>query len=236
MIKIENLSKTFDENAVLKGIDIEIPEGQATALIGPNGSGKTTLMKALLGLVKPDSGTVTINGTKLNGESLYRRNIGFMPQIAQYPENMKVYELFDFIKELRGQEAVFEDELIGIFDLEKELDKTMRVLSGGFRQKVGATLSMMFDPKILFLDEPTAGLDPYSSQQFKEWIRRERENGKTILITSHLMSELEELTDHVIFLLEGKVRYQGTMGGLLGESKETKLEGAIARLMQENKA
>lgn len=235
MIAIKNLSKSFDETSVLKGIDIDIPEGQATALIGPNGSGKTTLMKALLGLVKPDSGIISINGIKLNGESLYRKDIGFMPQIAQYPENMKVFELFEFIKELRGQEAVFEDELIGIFDLEKELNKTMRVLSGGFRQKVGAVLSMMFNPKILFLDEPTAGLDPYSNQQFKEWIRKERERGKTILITSHLMSELEELTDHVVFLLEGKVKYQGTMEGLLGANRETKLEGAIARLMQEAK-
>lgn len=235
MITIKKLSKSFDETPVLKGIDIDIPEGQATALIGPNGSGKTTLMKVLLGLVKPDSGTININGTKLNGESMYRKEIGFMPQIAQYPENMKVSELLEFIKELRGQKAVFEDELIGIFDLERELNKTMRVLSGGFRQKVGAVLSMMFNPKILFLDEPTAGLDPYSSQQFKEWIRRERERGKTILITSHLMSELEELTDHVVFLLEGKVKYQGTMEGLLGENRETKLEGAIARLMQEAK-
>lgn len=234
MIHIENLKKSFDENEVLKGINIKISEGQSTALIGPNGSGKTTLMKSLLGLVKPDSGEIFIKGNKINGDSKYRQDIGFMPQIAQYPENMKVQELFDFIKELRNQEAVYEEELIDIFSLKSELNKTMRVLSGGYRQKVGATLSMMFDPQILFLDEPTAGLDPYSSQQFKSWINRERERGKTILITSHLMSELEELTDHVVFLLEGNVRYQGTMEGLLGENQESKLEGAIARLMKEN--
>lgn len=234
MIKIENLRKSFDQNHVLKDINIEIEEGQSTALIGPNGSGKTTLMKSLLGLVKPDEGKVTINGNILNGNSMYRRDIGFMPQIAQYPENMKVYELFDFIKKLRGQEAVFEDRLIDIFNLKTELEKSMRVLSGGFRQKVGASLSMMFNPKILFLDEPTAGLDPYSSQQFKAWINKEREMSKTILISSHLMSELEELTDHVVFLLEGKVRYQGTIQDLLGESEETTLEGAIASLMGED--
>jgi len=234
MIIIENLKKSFDKKPVLKDLTLRIPAGRATGLVGPNGSGKTTLIKSLLGLVKPDSGTISINGTELNGNSRYRRDIGYMPQIARYPENMKVYELFDFIKGLRNQIPVYEKELIKQFNLEPELNKSLRILSGGYRQKVGATLAMMFDPKILFLDEPTAGLDPRASFKFKEWVRREKENGKTIIITSHIMSELEELTDHVVFLLEGKIRYDGSMKNLLNENKEAKLEGAIANMMEES--
>lgn len=236
MIQIKNLKKSFDGKNVLDDMTLDIPAGRATGLVGPNGSGKTTLIKSLLGLVKPDSGLITINGTVLNGNSLYRRDIGYMPQIARYPENMKVYELLDFIKGLRDQEPVYEDELIEQFNLKPELEKTLRVLSGGNRQKVGAALAMMFDPKILFLDEPTAGLDPRSSFKFKEWVRREKENGKTIVITSHIMSELEELTDHVVFLLEGKIRYDGSMKDLLGKHKDARLEAAIANMMEGSSA
>jgi len=234
MIQIKNLKKSFDSKTVLNDMTLDIPAGQATGLVGPNGSGKTTLIKSLLGLVKPDSGLITINGTDLNGNSVYRRDIGYMPQIARYPENMKVYELLDFIKKLRDQEPVYEDELIEQFNLKPELEKSLRVLSGGNRQKVGAMVAMMFDPQILFLDEPTAGLDPQSSFKFKEWVRREKENGKTVVITSHIMSELEELTDHVVFLLEGKIRYDGSMKELLREHKDARLEAAIANMMEES--
>jgi len=234
MIQIKNLRKSFDSKTVLNEMTLDIPAGQATGLVGPNGSGKTTLIKSLLGLVKPDSGLITINGTDLNGNSVYRRDIGYMPQIARYPENMKVYELLDFIKKLRDQKPVYEDELIEQFNLKPELEKSLRVLSGGNRQKVGATVAMMFDPQILFLDEPTAGLDPQSSFKFKEWVRREKENGKTVVITSHIMSELEELTDHVVFLLEGKIRYDGSMKELLREHKDARLEAAIANMMEES--
>ncbi|MEX0771168.1 MAG: ABC transporter ATP-binding protein [Balneolaceae bacterium] len=232
IIKIKNLKKSFGERPVLKGMDLSVPEGQATGIVGPNGSGKTTLIKSLLGLVRPDSGSIEVKGVKLNGNWEYRQNIGYMPQVARYPENMKVYELFDFIEGLRNRVPVFKDELIEQFNLGPELEKPLRVLSGGNRQKVGATLAMMFDPQLLFLDEPTAGLDPQASYQFKEWVRREKVRGKTILITSHIMSELEQLADHLVFILEGSIRYYGTMKNLLEENREEHLEGAIARMME----
>jgi Cu-processing system ATP-binding protein len=231
MIEIRNLEKSFGELQVLKGMNLEIPKGQATGIVGPNGAGKTTLIKTILGLVKPGSGEITVNGIKLNGNFDYRKDIGYMPQVARYPENMKVSELFSFIKGLRDQEPVYEEELIDQFALRTELDKPLRTLSGGNRQKVGATLSMMFDPQILFFDEPTAGLDPRSSHKFKQRVQKEKENGKTVIITSHIMSELEQLVDHVIFILDGKIRYYGTMKALLEESKEERLEAAIARMM-----
>lgn len=231
MIEIKNIKKAFGDLPVLKGMNLSIPRGQATGIVGPNGAGKTTLIKTILGLVRADSGTISVNGNPLDGNGLYRRDIGYMPQVARYPENMKVQELLDFIKGLREQDPVFEQELIDQFTLRPELGKQLRTLSGGNRQKVGATLSMMFNPEILFFDEPTAGLDPRSSHKFKQRVQAEKEAGKTVIITSHIMSEMEQLVDHVIFILDGKIKFYGSMENLLEESNEERLEAAIAGMM-----
>lgn len=232
MIKIKELKKSFGSLDVLKGMNLEIPQGQATGIVGPNGAGKTTLIKTILGLVKPDSGSIEVNGVTLNGNWLYRNDIGYMPQVARYPENMKVQEVLDFITGLREQDDIYREELIDQFNLRPELDKQLRTLSGGNRQKVGATLAMMFDPKLLFFDEPTAGLDPRASHKFKKRVQEEKDRGKTVIITSHIMSELEQLVDHVIFILDGEIRYYGSMSNLLTENKEERLEGAIAKMME----
>lgn len=233
MIKIKELKKSFGSLEVLKGMNLEIPQGQATGIVGPNGAGKTTLIKSILGLVKADSGKIEVNGVTLNGNWMYRNDIGYMPQVARYPENMKVQEVLDFITGLRNQDDIFREELIDQFNLRPELEKPLRTLSGGNRQKVGATLSMMFDPKLLFFDEPTAGLDPRASHLFKKRVQQEKERGKTVIITSHIMSELEQLVDHVIFILDGNIRYYGSMSDVLSENKEERLEGAIAKMMDQ---
>ncbi|MEX2584835.1 MAG: ABC transporter ATP-binding protein [Balneolaceae bacterium] len=234
MIDISQLKKSFGGRSVLDGLSVQIPAGQATGLIGPNGAGKTTLIKSILGLVKPDSGEITIQGKKLNGHWMYRKEIGYMPQVARYPEKMKVHELFSFIRNLRGEEALYEQELIDRFQLRSELEKPLSVLSGGNRQKAGAVLAMMFAPSILFLDEPTAGLDPRSSLRFKETVHQEIDRGKTVLITSHIMSELEQLVSHVIFVLDGRVRFYGSLETLFSEVGGKRLEPAIAAMMEED--
>lgn len=233
MILIKKLCKDFGPRTVLNELDLEIPAGQATGIVGPNGSGKTTTIKALLGLVKPTSGDIYVDGQSIDGEWEYRNKIGYMPQIARYPENMTIGELFQFIKSIRGSDTNRDQELLAYFDLEQEVDKRMRTLSGGMRQKVGAILAMMFDPEILIFDEPTAGLDPKSSVQFKKLLHQEKEKGKTVLLTSHIMSEIEELTDHLIFIVEGKIRYDGPMHELIKSQKEQRLEGAVAKMMEE---
>lgn len=232
MITIQQLHKSFGDHHVLKDINLEIPDGHSIGIVGPNGSGKTTMIKTFLGLVKPDSGTITINNTTLNGDYQYRRNIGYMPQQARYPENMYASELFEFLENLRSETGELKDEIIEEFNLQSEIDKPLRVLSGGNRQKVGAVLAMMFNPSILLFDEPTAGLDPHSSFIFKERIRKEKKAGKTILITSHIMSELEQLVESVVFILEGEIRYYGTIGDLLKNNQQDHLEGAIAQMME----
>ena len=233
MIDIKGLRKNFGSLKVINDLTLNIPKGQATGIVGPNGSGKTTLIKHLLGLVKPDEGTIVVNGIKLNGNYEYRREIGYMPQMARYPENMRVRELIDFIIKVRGEQPVYEEELIELFELNKEMHKPLRTLSGGTKQKVGALAALMFDPPILILDEPTAGLDPQSSYRFKQWINREKDRGKTILLTTHIMSEIEELSDYLVLLVEGKVRYHGKQSEFILDNEEQRLEGAVAKILDE---
>lgn len=235
MIEIRDLKKVFGKAEVLKGIDLSIESGKVTAIVGPNGSGKTTLIKSILGLVKPTSGIIEVDGENIHNNFNYRNKIGYMPQIARYPENLTANELLSLVKELRSNADTGSSELMKSFKLSDEVEKPFKNLSGGTKQKVSAVIAFAFDPKIYFLDEPTAGLDPVSSSFFKDLVLKEKQNKKTIVLTSHIMSEVQELADEIVFLLEGEIKFKGTIESLLKDQKETKLERAIAELMSEAK-
>ena len=234
MITIETISKRFKKLQALHNISVEMQKGQVISLIGPNGSGKTTLIKSILGLVKWDSGTILFNGTAIDEKVAYRSQIGYMPQIGRYPDNMKVGQLFSMIKNIRGDVKMLDEELYYGFKLDTITDKTMRSLSGGTRQKVSAALAFLFDADVLILDEPTAGLDPLSSELLKEKILAEKKRGKLILITSHILSDLEELTTDVLYLQEGKLVFYKTLAELRAETGEEKLSKAIAWHMKQH--
>jgi Cu-processing system ATP-binding protein len=233
LIEIENLYKNFNKTTVLKDINLTVGEGKVTAIVGPNGSGKTTLIKSILGLVKPSKGTINVDGIGIDGDYLYKNKIGYMPQIARYPENLTATELLALVKDLRNSESIFRDEILSSFQLEAEMEKSFKSLSGGTKQKISALIAFSFNPKIFILDEPTAGLDPISSSYFKDLVLKEKENKKTIILTSHIMSEIQELSDDIIFLLEGEVKFNGTVFSLLEHKQQTKLERAIAELMNQ---
>jgi Cu-processing system ATP-binding protein len=233
MIRIQNLAKRYGRLQVLDDLTLEIPEGRVTAVLGPNGAGKTTLIKSILGLVRPDGGEIILRGERLNGDPEYRKHIGYMPQIARYPENLTGREIISMIRGLRNGDGTVDESLAGALGVEPELDKPFRTLSGGNQQKVSAVLAFLFRPEILFLDEPTAGLDPISSSVLKDRILEEREAGRTIVLTSHIMSEVQELADSVIYLLDGKVRFDEPVRELISSSGEPTLERAIARRMKE---
>jgi len=233
MINISGLTKRFGRVDVLRGVDLRIARGHVVGLIGPNGAGKTTLIKTLLGLTHGDSGLIRIDDAPVDdGDDVsYRARIGYMPQIARFPENLSAAELFTMLRELRGNPAELDEELVTKFGLSQELDKPLRVLSGGTKQKVNACLAFLFRPKVLILDEPTAGLDPLSSAVLKDKILAARGEGATVVITSHIMSELEELCDDVAFLLDGVVRFMGPVRELTTTTRQVNLERAIAALM-----
>ena len=236
MIRIENINKRFRKLQALDQINALFEEGQVVSLIGPNGSGKTTLIKSILGTVRPDSGRIYVNGKPINGDPDYRSQIGYMPQIGRYPDNMRVGQLFRMMKNIRKvPDEALDTELISKFNLNAIFEKPMRTLSGGTRQKVSAALAFYFDPAILILDEPTAGLDPLSSEILKEKIMREKKENKLILITSHILSDLDELTTHIIYLQEGKMIFMKDIGSLRRETGEDKLGKAIARVMRDEK-
>ena len=231
MIQLQAIRKRFGPLEVLRGVELDIRPGRITAIVGPNGSGKTTIIKMLLGLVKPDSGRIVWNGHTLNGDWRYRERVGYMPQIVRFPENLTGRELLDMITDLRGGESAPDTELVGGFALEKDLDKPFRVLSGGTRQKVNAAIAFRFHAELMILDEPTAGLDPVAARALKEKVRKERDLGRSVVITSHNMGELDALADDVAFLLDGRIRHRGPLDALKAETGEAELEGAIARLM-----
>ncbi|HMA22482.1 MAG: ABC transporter ATP-binding protein [Gemmatimonas sp.] len=233
MIKITRLAKRFGRVEVLRGVDLDIARGHVVGLVGPNGAGKTTLIKTLLGLTHADAGEILIDGAPIGiGDDVaYRARIGYMPQIARFPENLSAAELFTMLRDLRGATTDLDDELVTKLGLESQLDKPLRVLSGGTRQKVNACLAFLFRPTMLILDEPTAGLDPLSSAILKDKILAARAEGTTVVIASHVMSELEELCDDVAFLLDGVVRYMGPIRELTSTTHQINLERAIAALM-----
>jgi Cu-processing system ATP-binding protein len=231
VIRITKLRKRFGKLTVLDGVDLEIAAGKVTAVLGPNGAGKTTLIKSILGLVKPDSGSIEVAGARIGDDAAYRAGIGYMPQAARYPENLTVREILDMIRDLRGGTDDLDEELIDLFELETQLEKPFKTLSGGNRQRVSAALAFLFRPPVLFLDEPTAGLDPVASSTLKDKILREREAGRTIVLTSHVMSEVEELADTVVYLLDGRIYFEEAVASLLDRTGEPTLERAMARVM-----
>jgi Cu-processing system ATP-binding protein len=232
MISIRQLKKNFGRQEVLRNISADFFPGKTYALIGPNGSGKTTLIKCMLGMVWPAAGTIMVDGEDIRNNCRYRQKIGYMPQIGRYPDNMRMGQLFDMMRNIRSHEGRTDEELITAFGLQHLYDKRMHTLSGGTRQKVSAALAFLFDPPVLFLDEPTAGLDPVSVEKLKDKILAERQNGKLILITSHIMNDLDELATEVILLQEGTIAYAGSLIGIKDITGQQRLGKAIIAFLQ----
>lgn len=232
MIEVSEVNKKFGKLEVLKNVNLSCKKGECIALIGPNGCGKTTLIKSVLGMVLPDKGTITFNEKSIKNEYLYRNDIGYMPQIGRYPDTMTIGQIIEMIKTIRNSNEALDEDLIKAFELEKMFDKQMRTLSGGTTQKVSATIAFLFNPDVLILDEPTAGLDPLASELLKEKIIKEKEKGKLILITSHLLSELDDLITEIIFMQDGEVHFHKKVATLLEETNETKISKAIASVLK----
>ena len=235
MIEIKDLHKKFSKLTVLDGLDLEITKGGVFAILGPNGSGKTTLIKCLLGMVVPNKGTISYNNESVLKKWEYRNNLNYLPQIANFPANLSVIELIKMVKNLRPKTSN-EQELIDLFGLKSFLNKKLGKLSGGTKQKVNLVLTFMFDSELIILDEPTTGLDPIALIHLKELIEKEKAKGKTILITTHIMSFVDEMADEIVFLLDGKIYFKGSIEALKKQTNNSNLEHAIAHLISKQYA
>lgn len=233
MIEIQNLTKKFNKFTALDEVSLSFNNGHSIALIGPNGCGKTTMIKCILGLNVVEDGDILVDGKSVKEDYKYRENIGYMPQIGRYPENMTIEETIKMIKDTRKNSGDnLDTELLEAFELQNIYDKKMRTLSGGTTQKVSAVLAFLFNPKVIILDEPTAGLDPLATEILKNKIIKEKNKGKLIIITSHLLSELDEIISEIVFMNEGKVVVHQSVEDLKKETNTEKISDGIISILK----
>ena len=235
MIELRGIRKHFGPLQVLDGVDLTVRSGRVTAIVGPNSAGKTTLIKSILGLTRADAGWISVGGIAVDAAGRYREQIGYMPQIPRFPENLTAADLFAMMRDLR-RAPVLDEQLVDALGLRDLLRKPLRLLSGGTRQKVNVALAFLFAPPLYILDEPTAGLDPVASGVVKDKILAERAKGRTFVLTSHVISDLEELADDVAFLVDGRIRFSGAVNLLKRLTRQLSLERAIAYVMEEGLA
>ena len=231
MISVKNISKQFGKLKALDDVTTTCEQSECIALIGPNGCGKTTLIKTILGMVVPDSGSITFMGNNILNHWQYRDEIGYMPQIGRYPDNMTIGQVLGMMKDIRGKLDNLDDDLIKAFSINNLLNKRMGTLSGGTIQKVSAALAFLFKPSVLILDEPTAGLDPVASELFKEKIIAEKDKGKLVLITSHILSDLDDLVTRIIYMQDGRLIFHKSIEELRRDTGEERLVKSIAQVM-----
>jgi Cu-processing system ATP-binding protein len=232
LVEIRELKKRFGALKALDGVSLAIRPGEITSIVGPNAAGKSTLLKCIVGLVRPDAGEIVIDDVALNGDWAYRGRIGYVPQAPHFPEGLSAEELLCFLARVRGSSPRDGRLLSELFELGPAMRRPLRELSGGTRQKISIVAAAMFDPPILVMDEPTVGLDPVAARRQKQWLRTEKTRGKTVILASHVMAELEELSDRVAFMLDGRVYFDGPPARALANTGESTLEAAIANMIE----
>ena len=234
MIQINNLHKAYGRNKVLSDINLVFEAGQSVALIGPNGSGKTTLIKIILGLVLSNEGKVKVLGKNIATAPQYRQDIGYMPQINRFPVQMKVKFLFRLMERLRAgtSPADLDLELFEQLKIYQYMNKVLGELSVGMKQQVSAALAFYFNPSILILDEPTAALDPLSNELLKTKIRNSSEKRRLILTTSHILNDLDDICNHVVYLMDGKIHFNNSLSALKQRTSEVKLNKMVVTLLE----
>lgn len=239
MIKIEGLKKNFGDFEAVKGLTLEISKGCLFAFLGPNGAGKTTTIKILTGLLKPTDGTIKLNGldSQTQREEI-KKFVSYMPDEPYLYEKLTGREYLDFVANiykipLEKKQPVL-DRLVPLFKMEDKLDKLIEDYSHGMRQKLIIIATFLHYPKIILVDEPLVGLDPYSSKIFKQLIREFCNDGGTIFLSTHTLSVAEELADRIGIIKEGQLSFIGTLKDLRNKvQSESSLEQLFLTLTME---
>jgi len=231
MIETRHLSRRFGRVLAVQDLNLTIPEGAIYGFIGPNGAGKTTTLRLLAGLLAPTSGEVYIAGERLDGASLKVRHLlGYMPDFFGLYPDLQVWEYLDFFARCYGvpaeqrQQAI--EDLLELVDLAGKRQAYVQTLSRGMQQRLCLAHALVHDPKILLLDEPASGLDPQARVEMRELLRELRSMGKTIMVNSHILSELEEICDHIGIIERGRLLASGP----ISEIRREVLEGRRVRV------
>ncbi|MBE7412408.1 MAG: ABC transporter ATP-binding protein [Leptospiraceae bacterium] len=237
MIVIKNLSKTFNGNKVISDFSLAIEENRITALVGPNGSGKTTLLKCILGLTFPDpNSSIEKDGIKISSiEEEVHKEIGYMPQTPNFPKNLKVTEILDIFKRIDSAPPDYMLELMGDLEIWKFENKLFGELSGGMKQKINILQCFGFRKKLYIADEPTSSLDPHMSYFLKSLLKKRKESGASIIFTSHIMSEVQEIAEKVCLLVDGRLVLHETPSNILSMNNASNLEEAMRMYWEKRK-
>ncbi|MHC4117857.1 MAG: ABC transporter ATP-binding protein [Planctomycetota bacterium] len=216
MIEIKNLAKYYGDLAAVDDLTLNIKEGDIFGFIGPNGAGKTTTMRVLVTLLEPTAGKAFVNGLDVtkHGKKV-RKQVGYMPDFMGVYDDLKVFEYLEFFAaafgiERRKRKSIVEG-VLELTDLQSKQSTAVDSLSRGMQQRLGLARVLIHDPKVLILDEPASGLDPRARIEIRELLRELKRMGKTIMISSHILSELEEICDHVGIIEHGKLVFSGTL-------------------------
>ena len=237
VISINGLTKTYDEFIAVNEISFDVNKGEVFALLGPNGAGKTTTVEIIECLKTPDNGKVEIFGINLKDkkkQNEIKRKIGVMPQNFNAFDWLTVKENLHYFKNLYDSK-ISVDELIERVGLAKKTDSMYKTLSGGMKQRVGIAISLINEPELLFLDEPTAGLDPQARRETWNLIKKLKQQGKTIFLTTHYMEEAQELSDRILIIIEGKIVASGSPSELIenyGGNKSIILKNCDRRILE----
>ena len=216
MLKLDKLTKLYGNFPALDGLSLEIEDGRLHGFVGPNGAGKTTTMRILATLLKPTSGTASIDGVDVvkNG-SAARKLIGYMPDFFGVYDSLKCWEYLDFYGRCYGvssaERKTMTDRLLDLVQLGGKRDEYVESLSRGMKQRLCLARSLIHDPKLLILDEPASGMDPRARAEMKSILRTLREIGKTVMISSHILPELAEMCDSLTILDHGRLVFSGSV-------------------------
>jgi len=215
ILEISKLTKIFSDNTAVNGISFDVPQGKCFGLLGPNGAGKTTTIEMMEGIIKPTSGDIRYAGRSIDNR--YRHEVGIQFQHTAIQDFLTVKETLEMFAKFYDKTIPVEN-LIQTCSLESILDRDTRKLSGGQRQRLLLALAILNDPKIVFLDEPTTGLDPQARRNFWELVNRIKKQNKTVLLTTHYMDEAESLCDEIVIMDQGNIIEKGSPQDLLAQN------------------
>ena len=232
-LELVGVTKRYGSRAALQDVDLRVAPGEALGLLGPNGAGKTTVLRLLLGFARPSQGRVALRGGEPS-HSASRRGVAYLPERLRLPARMGVRPLLHLHGRLAGlQGSELEREIDDVLERTGLADRGAERIGGlskGLMQRVGFAQALLGRPEVLLLDEPTSGLDPIGIRDARDWIQHARERGATVLVSSHVLSEVERVCDHAAILHEGRVAAQGSIAELVGEGET--LEDAFVKAVR----